>query len=117
MTELVLHLPLPPPLSACFKNVARNGRAATDRYKAWQQIAYLRARPQLRSESPLVFSLVAVDYQLGRPDKRRQDIANREKALSDMLVKLCVIADDSQIVDLRMRWADVDGAVITVRPA
>lgn len=33
---MILTLPsLPPPLSACFKNVRSNGRAATPRYTAW----------------------------------------------------------------------------------
>ena len=118
MTELVLHLPLPPPLSACFKNAAKRGRVTTKRYDAWQQIALLRAREQMRDlRWPPYFVNVQVDYQFGRPDKRIRDLGNLEKATSDLLVKLGVLRDDSQIVDLRMRWADVDGAIVTVRLA
>ena len=42
MTELVLHLPLPPPLSALTKNVDRVGRPKTKRYNAWISLAYFR---------------------------------------------------------------------------
>ena len=116
MTELVLHLPLPPPLSALTKNVDRVGRPKTKRYNAWISLAYFRAREQ-RPYPRFGKANVIADYQLGKPDRRRADVMNREKALSDMLVRLDVIEDDSQIVDLRMRWADVDGAVITIRAA
>ena len=40
---------------------------------------------------------LSVAYKLHAPDRRRFDIANREKVLSDALTKSGVIADDSQI--------------------
>lgn len=107
---MILTLPsLPPPLSACFKNVRRNGRAATPRYTAWA-IESLRAVQQQR------VGLVAV-YQFRRPDKRRRDLGNLEKAVSDLLVKARLIEDDSLIVDLRMMWGGDAAVTVTITPA
>ena len=116
MAELILHLPLPPPLSALTKNVDRVGRPKTKRYNAWISLAFFRAREQ-RPYPRFGKANVTADYQFGRPDNRVRDLGNLEKATSDLLVRLNVIEDDSQIVDLRMRWANVDGAIVTVRAA
>ena len=132
MTALVLHLPLPPPLSACFKNARCQkriggklkqwtGRVKTARYEAWIDEAGLALRAELREPrcwpSFPISTPVRAEYQFGRPDKRRADVANKEKAVSDLLVRAGILVDDSQIVDLRLRWANVDGVVITIRPA
>lgn len=47
--------------------------------------------------------VVAV-YTFGRPDKRRRDVANLEKAVGDTLTRWGVLEDDCQIVDIRLRW-------------
>ena len=123
MTVLTLHLPLPPPLSACFTNALGPGRVKTARYRAWIQEALLTAQVQIARTMPSVHGVVPMtfdvraDYQFGKPDKRRADVANLEKAVSDLLVRAGILADDSQIVDLRLRWADVDGCVVTIWPA
>jgi crossover junction endodeoxyribonuclease RusA len=51
--------------------------------------------------------VVAV-YTFGRPDKRRRDVANLEKAASDTMTRWGVLEDDSQIVDIRLRWGGPD---------
>ena len=130
MTALVLRLPLPPPLSACFKNAQRqkringklrkwSGRVKTARYIDWIAEAVLAVTAQC---GPLVAranftSEVHVDYQFGKPDRRRQDAFNREKAVSDLLVRVGILADDSLISDGRCRWAKVEGVVVTIWPA
>ena len=117
MTALTLHLPLPPPLSACFTNNARAGRVKTKRYKAWIKEATFALHEELRRDRfwrKTITVDVCASYQFGKPDKRKQDVANREKAVSDLLVRAGILADDSQIVDLRLRWADVDGCLATI---
>ena len=58
---------------------------------------------------------VAVTYEIGRPkDNRRRDLANLEKALSDLLADQKILLDDSSIVDLRMRWVERDGVRILI---
>lgn len=112
---MILTLPsLPPPLSACFKNVRRNGRAATTRYTAWV-IEALHAVQQQRVG--LVPGSVVAVYQFRRPDKRRRDLGNLEKAVSDLLVKARLIEDDSLIVDLRMMWGGEAAVTVTITPA
>lgn len=111
---LTLTLPsLPPPLSACFKNVRRNGRAATERYTAWA-IEALRALQDQRAVG--VAGPISVVYQFRRPDRRRRDLGNLEKAVSDLLVKARLIEDDSLIVDLRMMWGGDAPVTITISP-
>jgi len=102
---MILHLSeLPPPLYACFTNVRRNGRAKTARYKAWIKLA----AAELGGSSCVSGGCpdIAVTYSLVKPDKRRRDLGNLEKGLSDILVSTGVIEDDSQIVDLRLVWVE-----------
>lgn len=112
---MMLELPMPPPLSACFKNVARNGRAKTDRYKDWEVaagVALVKAGAFRGMET--VTGDVRVHYEFGRPDQRRRDLGNLEKPVSDFLVKHGFLKDDSQIVDLRMTWAGVPGCRVNI---
>jgi Holliday junction resolvase RusA-like endonuclease len=63
-----------------------------------------------------------VDYEFGRKvtktgavSKARMDVANREKALSDLLQKMAVIEDDCLIEDMRLRWSqDVEPSMVRV---
>ena len=113
MTLLIkIWLPeLPPPLSACFKNARRAGRVKTARYKHWQTRCLSEIE---RPENP-IRELVSADYMFRRPDKRKRDLGNLEKVTSDILGELGVLEDDSQIVDLRMRWGPITcPAILTV---
>lgn len=87
-----------------FLNVSRGGRVKSAKYRAWEKEADA-AKPsgivKLRGD------VVAV-YTFGRPDKRRRDVANLEKATSDTLTRWGVLEDDSQIVDIRLRWGEPD---------
>ena len=40
-----------------------------------------------------------------KPDKRRRDLGNLEKAVSDLLQKVKVIEDDYLCQDIHLRWA------------
>jgi Holliday junction resolvase RusA-like endonuclease len=53
----------------------------------------------------MVRGAVSVDYQFVKPDQRKRDLANLEKAISDLLVSMSLIDDDSQIIDMRLRWS------------
>ena len=117
MTARVLHLPLPPPLSACFANARGPGRVKTKRYEAWINEAIVAAMQQSRPTIGPWGCAIIADYQFGKPDNRKQDVENRAKAVSDLLVRAGILVDDSQIIDLRLRWADVEGVVVTISPA
>ena len=111
---MIIELPeLPPPLSACFINVFPRGRAASPRYRAWKKLIHVTLASRLgRADIPIP-GPVQVEYHFRRPDKRRRDLGNMEKATSDILVSLGVIEDDSLIHDLRMRWGS--DAAVTIK--
>lgn len=101
---------MPPPLSACFVNVARNGRADSPRYKAFKNNIDADLARNIPSwlGTPYRASFsgdVCVTYTVTRPDRRARDLDNLCKALNDTLTRNFIIKDDSQIVDLRIRWA------------
>ena len=50
-----------------------------------------------------------------RPDKRRRDLDNLLKAVLDSLTHAGVWVDDSNIVDLRIYWADTVGGMLKVK--
>lgn len=60
---------------------------------------------------------VSVSISLVRPDRRRRDIDNLLKPLLDLLVRSGLLADDSFVHDLHIKWAtkpQVDPVYITV---
>ncbi len=104
MPTTLLTLPeIPPPLSACFNNNRKRGRVKSKRYTAWINNV-LCSRRGVGFE-PLEGDVQAV-YLYRRPDRRRRDLGNLEKATSDILMTLNVIKDDSQIIDLRLAWSE-----------
>lgn len=56
-----------------------------------------------------------IEIQAHRPDKRRRDLDNLLKASLDGLAHAGVYNDDSQIVDLRIFWADEIGGFLKVK--
>jgi Holliday junction resolvase RusA-like endonuclease len=69
----------------------------------WMQQA---GREINRQNVPQIPPPYKVEYAAGRPDKRKRDVANLEKILSDTLQKCFVITDDCMIEDMRLRWSD-----------
>jgi len=103
-------LPMPPSVNALYKNVKGRGRAKTSRYLDWITEAGIELNLQ---HVPTLTPPYSIEYAVGRPDKRKRDVANLEKALSDLLVSMDVIEDDSLINDNRQRWcADVPPGMV-----
>lgn len=63
---------------------------------------------------------INIVYRVGKePDKRKRDLFNYEKALSDMLVKIGAMEDDSLIQHGTMMWCETVPAGfvdITIQP-
>ena len=55
-----------------------------------------------------------VTVEAFKPDRRRRDIDNIFKAVGDGLTHAGVWEDDSQIVDLRLYWADTLGGKLRI---
>lgn len=120
---MILNIPLPPPLSACFNNVPGRGRVPSKRYRQWQESAKTELYAQLWSQRrltnwhpPYFVDAVKVEYFIARPDRRRRDLDNLGKALCDILKKCGVLNDDSQIVDVRFAWREGKGVEAHITP-
>lgn len=116
MSSLCILLPFPPTSNNLFVNNRRTGgRFPSKRYEEWRQEAaraIVKQYPLPRFDEP-----VEVVISLGRPDKRRRDLANYEKGPIDRLVSMGILADDSLIHRLTIQWAtDVRGCRIEIEP-
>jgi crossover junction endodeoxyribonuclease RusA len=85
----------------------------TARYKAWIATAEYELFKQwpVVGQPGVILAPISVTYRLVRPDKRKRDLGNLEKGLSDILVSTGIIGDDSQIEDLRLLWVESVDAV------
>lgn len=113
--ELIIALPMPPSTNNLFVNFGR-GRRRSEQYNRWIHEAGWRLANQ---RPPLMAGKVILLFEVEEPKTaHRQDVANREKAVTDLLVSHRVIQGDDQrfVRELTMRWAPVEGVRVTVRP-
>jgi Holliday junction resolvase RusA-like endonuclease len=115
-SELVIALPMPPTTNNLF---CGNGklRYRSKEYTDWIKEAGWRLADQ---RPPLMAGKVILLIEVEEPKTaRRQDVANREKAVTDLLVSHRVIQGDDQrfVRELTVRWAPVSGVVVTIRSA
>jgi Holliday junction resolvase RusA-like endonuclease len=108
-------LPMPPSVNGLWANSRNGGRFRTQRYDSWIYEAgaeIMRQRPK-KHVGPVILS-----YEVQEPaGKRKFDLGNREKALTDLLVSHGIIqADDNTVVrEIKLKWAsDVEGVRVTV---
>ena len=109
--SITVTLPYPPSTNKIWRSV--QGRNIKSReYRDWEEEAgyvLVAQRPET------ITGPFHLDLTFGRPDKRRRDLGNLEKPVSDLLQKYLVIEDDCMAECITLRWGDVDGvrAVIT----
>lgn len=107
-------VPMPPSVNAMYRNVPGRGRAKTKKYLRWAQdagwkiLADVPVGERLKISGDLKVSIV-----LGPRDKR-SDVDNRAKAVLDLCTHMQFIRDDSDIVDLQIKWGNVEGAEVTI---
>ena len=98
---IVLDLPMPPSTNGLYRNVPGRGRVKTQRLNTW-----LRAAGHDINRQPC--QRIIGDYSLGiyinPPDRRRRDIDNHIKAISDLLVEHRLVDDDSLARSIRAEW-------------
>jgi crossover junction endodeoxyribonuclease RusA len=116
---LKLSLPYPPTLNHLYPTGRHGRRHKSSEYKAWIKAAEAQFYEQFPSwlvpPVPTIKGKVDVQMFFGRPDKRRRDLANLEKAVSDFLVNVGAIHDDCLIEELLMSWHnDTDGCLVFV---
>lgn len=102
---ICLMLPFPPSVNGLFAtNKRTHKRFPSEAYENWQ----LEAKRALYEQAPLpsIKGPINVTYTFGRPDKRRRDAFNLEKAISDCLTAYEIIEDDSFIERGTVQWDD-----------
>jgi len=101
MTTVTLSLPMPPSVNQLYANARGKGRIKTAKYRDW----LTEAGVTLEQQKPDHLSgWVSVTYLICKPDARKRDLMNLEKALSDLLCKHYVIEDDSYITVAKLAW-------------
>jgi crossover junction endodeoxyribonuclease RusA len=115
--SITLTLPFPPTTNHLFINAGRK-RVRSPKYRAWAEEAGWQLNAQ---KARLVPGPVALHYEFQEgQDKRKRDIGNLEKGLTDLLVTHGVIeADDGTIVrEINLRWSrEVVGVRVTIKEA
>jgi crossover junction endodeoxyribonuclease RusA len=110
MTEITL--PWPPSVNSYWRTfqgrmiISAEGRAFRER------VEVLLMRSDI---APIHTGPIKVEIEAFRPDRRRRDLDNLLKATLDALAHAHVYEDDSQIVDLRIYWADIVGGMLKVK--
>jgi crossover junction endodeoxyribonuclease RusA len=110
-----LSLPYPVSVNAMYANAAGRGRVKTERYKTWINAAgwaLVAARP-VKVAGPYTLEIT-----LFQSDKRKRDIDNVVKPISDLLVEHQLVEDDSLCTRLVVQRipSDTQWAEVTVRP-
>ena len=109
-----LSLPYPPAANNLFAN-GKKGRYTTDAYTAWKALAGTRIKDSHRAG----FGPYSLHIALRRPDGRRRDLGNLEKAISDLLVAHGIIKDDCLAERITLQWDAglTEECVVIVSPA
>jgi crossover junction endodeoxyribonuclease RusA len=109
-----LTLPYPPSANRLWRNSRGRTHKSTE-YCNWLNHAGYVARAQRPGKicGPYKISITAV-----RPDKRRRDLGNLEKPISDLLQSLGVVEDDCNAEMICVRWVTAgEGITVHIEPA
>jgi crossover junction endodeoxyribonuclease RusA len=96
-------LPFPPSVNRLWRTTKTGGMHSSPKYTAWKKQAEWAVAGQVKGKSitgEYTLEIVAV-----KPDKRRRDLGNLEKAVSDLLQKVKVIENDHLCQEIHMKWA------------
>lgn len=109
---VTIFLPMPPSANALYANAEGGGRFKTKEYTDWLDEAGWRLQEQRPGR---IAGRYVIEIEIPRAaDNRRRDLGNREKAVSDLLVKQRVIQDDSLAERIVSTWGDGTEAKITL---
>ena len=107
-----LWLPYPPSANAMTTG-ARNGRRrASDQYLRWQNDATAAAIQQGLHRLSMIRGAYKLTIDATRPDKRKRDIDNLIKPVSDQLQRFTLIDDDSDAQEVTARWVKGEPGII-----
>src|SRR5674476_910299 len=109
-----LQLPYPPSANHLWIR-ARRGMRRSERYLAWLHTAGWKVKQQRPQK---VHGLYKLSIQASRPDKRRRDIDNLIKPISDLLQTIGLVRDDCDCEMVSARWVTTgDGVNVRIEAA
>lgn len=94
---------MPPSVNAAYQNTTNNSRCKSKEYKKWIKLASSELMIQ---RIKVVEGKIAIRLSFLVPDKKKRDCANYEKVLTDFLVRMKIIDDDSNIRYNTQQWLD-----------
>lgn len=101
---ITLVLPFPPSVNRLWR-AAKDGKVyRSAKYMEWRKLAMWQIAGQAKGRKHLgayKLTILAV-----RPDKRRRDLGNLEKGVSDILVSQNIVEDDSLCEWLEIKWVE-----------
>lgn len=112
---VVLNLPYPPSINSIWRRAGKHIHRSA-KYLAWINEAGWTAQQQ---KPRRVHGHYSLSIEATRPDKRRRDLDNAAfKCVSDLLVSLGIIEDDSLCVSLSAKWVKGEkGVRVTIDQA
>lgn len=116
MTEVRFDLPYPLSVNGLYYNHRNGGRSASQAHRIWRMEAMQEiCRQRVKLHDKEIAGHYALHLIVQRPaTKRRCDLGNLEKCVSDVLVKMRVVEDDSLADKITLEWGDVAGCRVTV---
>jgi crossover junction endodeoxyribonuclease RusA len=107
-----LEIPQPPSVNTLYRNVPGKGRVKSPAYKRWLKDAGWNI---VLANPGNVTGPCRLSYTIPRPtDRRKRDIGNLEKPLTDLLVTHGVIDDDSNVQGITIEYGDTENVVAVV---
>ena len=103
-----LILPFPPSINRLWR-ASKGGRVyRSGEYAGWRSVSLWRLREQMRTGYPgqKVEGAYRLTVRAVRPDRRRRDLGNLEKAISDIIVAAGIVEDDHLCQQITLMWVE-----------
>ena len=97
-------LPFPPSVNRLWRATKGGKVYRSPQYVAWRKLAMWQLVGQVKGKK--VTSAYKLTILAVRPDKRKRDLGNLEKAVSDILVSQNIIEDDCLCEWMEIRWVE-----------
>lgn len=104
--SIIVNVPFPPSVNNIWRSPTGYGRTIkSEEYRLWLKTAFghwmqVKSKQQIKH----IIGPYRLEITLTPPDKRRRDIGNYEKALSDFLQAAGIVEDDHWCEVLHVVW-------------
>lgn len=107
---------MPPSVNALTRNVEGVGRVKSSEYKRWIKENEWLVK-MASDEGRRITGPYSLTIKIGKPDNRKRDLLNLEKALGDLLVSAGAVRDDSDCQRCLIEWSsEHEGAFVSAAP-